>query len=126
MTVKRRIAVVGASQNRRKYGNKCVRAYLEEGWEVFPIHPAVAEVEGCAAYPSIDELPESVDRIALYTPPSRTQQLLPVLPPETEVFFNPGTADAAILEEATRLGIDVHPACAIVAIGRRPSEFPES
>jgi predicted CoA-binding protein len=126
MARERRIAVVGASRNRRKYGNKCVRAYLEEGWEVFPIHPAVSEVEGRTAYPTLEDLPESVDRIALYTPPLRTRQILSSLPLQTAVFFNPGTADMEIFEEAARLGIDARPACAIVAIGRSPSEFPES
>lgn len=38
---KRTIAIVGASADRAKFGNKAVRAYAEEGWEVWPVNPKV-------------------------------------------------------------------------------------
>ena len=45
------------SGDRRKYGNKAVRALRDAGWKVIPIHPTLDEVEGLAAYPSLDALP---------------------------------------------------------------------
>lgn len=118
-----KIAVVGASRHRHKFGNKCVRAYQTAGWRVFPVNPGTAEVEGETAYPAIESLPEDVDRISLYTPPARTRSLLPRLPGGVEVFFNPGTSDATILAEAERLGVEVRNRCAIVDIGLSPSQF---
>ena len=119
----KRIAVVGASRNRKKFGNKCVRAYHQAGWTVYPINPATSEVEGLPAFRALDAVPEKVDRISLYTPPDRTRQLLPQLPPEAEIFFNPGTADEALMAQARQLGLRVRNACAIVAIGLSPAHF---
>ena len=40
------VAVVGASRDRRKFGNKAVRAFVAAGDTVVPIHPHATEVEG--------------------------------------------------------------------------------
>ena len=64
------VAVLGASANRRKYGNKSVRAHLQQGYEVFPVHPAAGEIEGLKAYPNLASVPvETLDRITVYLPP---------------------------------------------------------
>ncbi len=122
-TEQQRVAVIGASQNRKKFGNKCVRAYLQAGWEVYPVNPHTERIEGLRAVPVFAAVPETVDRICLYLPPERTRRLLPQLPRHVEVFFNPGSADAAVLAEARSLGLEVRDACAIVAIGLSPSQF---
>ena len=121
---KRSVAVIGASQNRGKFGNKCVRAYDHAGWTVFPVNPHAAEIEGHRAYPLLAALPEPPDRISIYLPPPVTRELLDRLPHRTEIFFNPGSANPDILNEASQLGLQVHDACAIVAIGLSPSQFP--
>ena len=40
------VAVVGASADRRKFGNKSVRAHLAQGYDVYPVNPKAGEVEG--------------------------------------------------------------------------------
>ena len=47
------VAVVGASNDRRKFGNRAVRAYQEQGYTVVPINPHERELEGLMAYPSV-------------------------------------------------------------------------
>lgn len=42
-------AVVGASRNRDKYGNKVLRAYLQNERAVFAVHPSLDEIEGSTA-----------------------------------------------------------------------------
>lgn len=122
----RSIAVVGASNDRQKFGNKCVRAYKAAGWDVFPINPHEDEIEGFTVYRSLDDVPVPLDRISLYLPPARTLELLPELAGHegVEVWFNPGTAGPQILEEATRAGIDFRNGCSIVDLGMSPAEFP--
>jgi len=44
------VAVIGASNNRNKFGNRAVRAYQGQGYTVVPINPHETEVEGLKAY----------------------------------------------------------------------------
>lgn len=120
------IAVVGASQDRAKFGNKCVRAYAEAGFVVYPVNLRESEIEGLAVFTRLEELPTSPDRISIYLPPSKTGALLPQLGrhPSAEVWFNPGSATEEILERARQMGIDVRAGCSIVDIGLSPSQFP--
>ncbi len=120
------IAVLGASLDRSKYGNKCVRAYQAAGYQVYPIHRSEPEVEGAKAYPSLAECPKPLERISVYLPPPVTLHYLTEIQEAgaEQVWFNPGSADAQVLEEAGKLGIPSHPACSIVDIGYSPSQFP--
>jgi len=122
------VAVLGASKDRHKYGNKSVRAHLRAGYKVFPIHPKEAEIEGQPAYASLAHLPEKPQRITIYLPPAVTRTLLAEIASAgaAEVFFNPGAADDALVAEARALGIPVIEACSIVDLGMRPSQFEEA
>ena len=120
------IAVLGASANRRKFGNKCVRAYLQAGYHVFPVNPHESEVEGLPSFPTLDAVPAKLDRISVYLPPPLTQELLADIARKGagEVWFNPGAADARVLDEARRLGIAYRAGCSIVDVGLSPTQFP--
>ena len=69
-------AVVGASQDREKYGNKVLRAYLQRQRAVYPVNPTARVVEGLAAFPDLPSLPESVHGISIVTPPQVTEQVV--------------------------------------------------
>ena len=118
-------AIVGASRDRRKFGNKALRAHLAAGYRVFPINLRQREIEGLAAWPSLAALPEPVERISVYLPPEVTRRLLPEIAAAgaRQVFFNPGSVDAAGLDEARALGIPARAACSIVDLGLSPADF---
>lgn len=122
----RTIAVVGASANRAKFGNKCVRAYAAEDWNVIPIHPTATEIEGLRVLDSVDSVAVSIDRISVYLPPETSLRLLDQFAvAKAEVWFNPGSADERVLAAAKARNLRYRAACSIVDIGRSPSEFPE-
>ncbi|HEX5758315.1 MAG TPA: CoA-binding protein [Thermoanaerobaculia bacterium] len=126
MSSPRTIAVLGASSNRRKYGNKCVRAYQAAGYRVYPVNPHETEVEGLRAVPRLAEVPEPLERISVYLQPEVTLQVLPEIASAGagEVWFNPGSADEQVVEEARRRGLPARHGCSIVDVGYSPSQFP--
>ena len=71
-----RFAVVGASVDRSKYGNKVLRCYQQHGREVYPINARAEEVEGLKAFPSLAALPVRVKAISVITPPTVTEQVV--------------------------------------------------
>ena len=121
------VAVIGASRDRRKYGNKALRAYRESGFTVFPVNPNEAEIEGLKAYPNIEAIPEPIDFVSLYVPPAMGLKLLPSIAEVSpkEVWLNPGAESEDIIEAAADLRLRTVVACSIVALGMSPAEFPD-
>ncbi len=66
-------AVVGASTNRDKFGNKVLRAYQRKGFKVYPINPREPEIEGLKAYVDLKSLPETPRGVSIITPPPVTR-----------------------------------------------------
>ena len=119
------VAVIGASHDRRKYGNKAVRAYRENGYTVFPVNPNEATIEGLKAYPNLDAISEPIDYISLYVPPAVGMKLLPAIAAKQpkEVWLNPGSESDDFIEAAADLHLRVIVACSIVALGLDPHDF---
>ncbi len=120
------VAVVGASADRSKYGNKAVRAFRDAGWTVFPIHPTLKEVEGLAAYPSLDVLPVAeLDQVSLYVPAHAGIHVLDqaVRKRPRELWVNPGSESPELLDRASELGLSVIQACSILAVGKFPASY---
>ena len=111
------IAVLGASNDRGKFGNRAVRAYLSQGWTVYPVNPKEAKIEGIASYASIADVPTPVDRASLYVPPAIGLQLLDAIHVRgaKELWVNPGSGSPELLARAEELGLVVVEACSIIA-----------
>lgn len=121
------VAVIGASSDRRKFGNKAVRAYLESGFEVYPINPREAVIEGLKTFPSIDLVPDPLDFVSMYVPPAVGCKLLPAIAKKCprELWLNPGSESDELLDAAADLHLRTIVACSIVALGQSPVEFPD-
>ena len=121
--VARTVAVLGASSAPHKFGNKAVRAYLRQGWTVYPVNPNEPTVEGLPTYPSLSAIPVAVDRVSLYVPPAIGVNMLEEIQSKqasAELWLNPGAESDELLEKAERLGLAPIQACSIVEIGERP------
>jgi len=116
------IAVIGASSDRGKFGNKAFRAFQAEGYKVIPINPNEASVEGVSTYPSVMEVPEPIDMATVYVPPEIGITLLEGFERKqiAEIWINPGAESEALIAEARRRKLNVIEACSIIGIGRNP------
>ena len=117
------VAVIGASTDPRKFGNKAVRAYLRQGYTVYPVNPGTAEIEGLKAYKSITDVPVRPNLVSVYLPPTTVLKVLPDIAARgcDELWLNPGTESDEVLAEAERLKLNVVQACSIMGVGISPS-----
>jgi predicted CoA-binding protein len=119
------VAIIGASADRRKFGNKAVRAFAAKGFRVFPIHPAAAEIEGHKAYRSVLDVPVHLHRVSLYLPPEIGVTILDEIARKKagELWVNPGAQSDELFAKAEQLGIQTIFACSIVGVGSSPEEL---
>lgn len=121
-----RIAVVGASNDPRKYGNIIVNRLKRRGYQVLPVNPKEATIAGLPAFRSLADVPKPVDIVDVVTPPAVTHIILKDaaaagLP---LVWLQDGSFDDAVLAAAQAAPFKtVHGAC-IMVVAR--SEFPLS
>ncbi len=119
------IAVLGASLDKEKFGNKCVRAFLSIGWEVFPINPKYEKIENLKCYPSIKELPKKPDLISIYLPPQITIKLIPdfLAFGVKELILNPGAESEELVNKLKENKIYPLLTCSIRAYKMNPNNF---
>ena len=116
------VAVIGASSNARKFGNRAVRAFQRQGYTVIPINPHETEVEGLKAYRSVLDVPGRIDMATMYVPPAIGEQVIDEIAQKQipEVWLNPGAENDALIARARSLSIQPIVACSIVGIGEDP------
>ena len=119
------VAILGASADSTKYGNKAVRAFKQQGYQVFPVNPKATEIEGLPVYPTISAVPVRPNLVSVYLPPPVVLKVLPEIAAKgcDELWLNPGTESPEVLSEAERLGLNVIQACSIVGVGLSPSQL---
>ena len=119
------VAVIGASSNRQKFGNKALRAFEQRGYKVIPINPNEPEVEGHKTYPSVLDVPDAIDMATVYVPVRPGISVMEQLAKKGvgEVWLNPGADDDRVVARARELGLKVVQACSIIAIGESPYRY---
>jgi predicted CoA-binding protein len=120
------VAILGASADRSKFGNKAVRAHLQQGYDVFPVNPKGGVIEGLTVYKSLADVPAAhLNRISVYLPPQVGLAMLDEIAAKgcDELWLNPGSESDDIVTKAEALGLKPIQACSIVAVGVHPGDF---
>lgn len=119
------VAVIGASSDRRKYGNKALRAFAKQGYSVIAINPNEAEVEGYRTYGSVLDVPGPIDMATIYVQPEVALRIVEELAQKKvgEVWLNPGADGPAVVRRARELGLNTIQACSIMGIGDSPGRY---
>ncbi|TAJ21293.1 MAG: CoA-binding protein [Planctomycetota bacterium] len=116
-------AVVGASTDRSKYGNKVLRCYLQHSMAVTPVHPREVEIEGVRCAKSIGELPAGVRGLSIITPPPVTEKVVEEAAAAgiRRLWMQPGAESERAIARAAELGLDViaRGPCLLVVLGYR-------
>lgn len=73
---KKRFAVIGATDNTEKYGNRIFKNLAKRGYEVYPVNPNLKEIEGVKCYPTLFDVPVKVDVVDFVVPPEVTESIL--------------------------------------------------
>jgi predicted CoA-binding protein len=119
------VAIIGASSDRRKFGNKALRAFRKQGYTVVPINPHEHEIEGERAYASVLDYPGAIDEATLYVPAEAGVRALEDVARKgiATVWLNPGADAPDVVAKARALGLRPTIACSILGVGESPSEF---
>jgi uncharacterized protein len=119
------IAIIGASANQEKFGNKAVRAYVQQGWTVYPVNPKETTIEGLNTYQSVRDIPGSIDEASVYLAPHLVPAILQEIASKgiKRVWLNPGTESDIAVERAEELGLEAIVDCSIVGVGVDPDSL---
>ena len=119
------VAVIGASSNRSKFGNKALRAFEKRGYRVIAVNPNEPEVEGHRTYPSVLDVPGGIDMATIYIPAAQGVKVLDDLAEKgvPEIWLNPGADDDPVVNRARELGLNIIQACSIIGIGESPYRY---
>lgn len=116
-------AVVGASNNRDKYGNKVLRCYAQNGRDVVAVHPHETSVEGKPCYARLTDVPGSPRAVSVVAPPAAAATIVEQADAAgvKHLWFQPGAEHDDAIADAERRGIAViHGGpCLLVALGFR-------
>jgi len=102
-------AVVGASNDKNKFGYKCFDCYLKNSMKAYPVNPRGETVLGQQAYKRLSDLPEKVESVSIITPPVVTEAVVEeaINLGVKNLWMQPGADSQAAVEKAEAAGLNV-------------------
>lgn len=114
-------AVVGASEDRAKYGNKVLRCYQQNGLTVYPVNPKSSEIEGAKCFASLSAIPEKVGAVSIITPPQVTEKVVEEAAELgiKHLWLQPGAESDTAIKRGKELGLSLIAGgpCLLVVLG---------
>jgi predicted CoA-binding protein len=119
------VAIIGASNDRGKFGNKALRAFRSQGYTAIPINPHESLVEGERAYASVLDYPGPIDEATLYVQPEIGVSVMDEIAAKQigTVWLNPGADAPEVVARARTLGLSPRVACSIIGVGESPGDY---
>lgn len=104
-------AVVGATQNKSKFGYKVMKRLLDHGYNVYPVNPAYGEIEGLKCYKSLEEVNEPIDVVDMIVNPKIGLQSIEEAAQKgiKYIWCQPGAADEELINKAKEKGLILAP-----------------
>jgi hypothetical protein len=124
----KKIAVVGVSRDKHKFGTAIFNELRKAGYTAYPINPALSTIDGVQCFPTLSALPEPVDTAVFVVPPAVTDKVAKeaISLNYKRLWMQQGSASDTAIAECTAKGIDVvHGHCVLMFLGEG-KEFPHS
>jgi len=105
----KKVAVVGASRNEKKFGNAAAKELQERGYEVFYIHPEAKELNGQPTYPNLEAVKDHAETVWVNVPPERGEAVLREAATAglTKVWLQQGAASPELIQVGDELGLEL-------------------
>lgn len=115
-------AVVGATDNKEKFGYKILKALKNSGYTVYPVNPGYDTVAGEKCYKSVADIPFEVDCVDVVVAPVHALKAIDSCLEKgvSKIWFQPGTYNDEVIQKALAGGLDtVYDHCVLVELGGR-------
>ncbi|MCX8107537.1 MAG: CoA-binding protein [Verrucomicrobiae bacterium] len=112
------VAVLGASSRPDRYSYKAVQLLRQNGHVVYPVNPALTEIDGLRVWPSLRAIPATLDVVTVYLSQKNQEQIAEELLAcnAPRVIFNPGTENPDLAKRLREHGKEVLQACTLVLL----------
>lgn len=113
-------AVVGATDNPAKFGNKIYKKLKAYGYEVYAVNPNYKEVDGDTCFSSLTDVPVKIDCVNVVVGPDKSNRVLNEVKQLgiENIWFQPGTYTPDIIEASEVAGLKtVYMNCVLVELG---------
>ncbi|OGS20560.1 MAG: CoA-binding protein [Elusimicrobia bacterium RIFOXYA2_FULL_39_19] len=113
----KKYALVGATDNKQKFGYKILMSLKNRGYEVYPVNPRLPEIEGLKCYKALADIPVKVDVVNIVVPSEVTEKVVEECKKLglLNVWMQPGASSEKAVEYCNKNGIRlVHDACVMV------------
>ncbi len=111
-------AVIGASENREKYGYKIYKTLKKQGYTVYPVNPNYETIEGDKCYPDLSSLPEKPEVLDMVVTPKRGMDVLKEADKLgiKNIWLQPGTYNDELMELISEKGLNAVKACVLISL----------
>lgn len=112
------VAVLGASNKPERYSYQAVKLLAEKGHVVFPVHPAISEIDGIPVFKRLADIPVPIHTITVYLAPERSTALADEIlsARSRRVIFNPGAENPDLVQRLHQSGAETTNACTLVLL----------
>ncbi len=112
------VAVLGASNKPERYSNMAVKLLQQNGHAVFPVNPALPDIDGIRVFARLGDIRAPIDTVTVYLGAERSNalaaEILTARP--RRVIFNPGAENPELAAQLQAAGIEVVQACTLVLL----------
>lgn len=113
----KKYAVVGVSEDKRKFGGSLYKEFVKAGFDTTPVNPKLTEFQGKKCYPSVNDLPEDIDAVVVSTKPKHTINVVKDAENKgiKQIWLQQGSEDEEIIEYVANKDLNViYKKCAIM------------